>query len=77
LNVFKTYFFEKMTHFAHLRVSASKQDIENQKLSGVNYCSRHRLVPVRCIKIPRSLLRGASLKRLYVPRFLAIWGAFN
>jgi len=39
-----------MTHFAYLRVSTSKQDTENQKLSVLDYCNRHNLVPVRYIE---------------------------
>jgi len=39
-----------MTHFAYLRVSTSKQDAENQKLSVLDYCNRHSLVPVQYIE---------------------------
>jgi len=39
-----------MTHFAYLRVSTSRQDTENQKLSVLDYCNRHRLVPVQIIE---------------------------
>lgn len=39
-----------MTHFAYLRVSTNKQDTENQKLSVLDYCNRHHLVPVQYIE---------------------------
>jgi DNA invertase Pin-like site-specific DNA recombinase len=39
-----------MTNFAYLRVSTSKQDTENQKLSVLDYCNRHNLVPVKYIE---------------------------
>jgi len=39
-----------MTHFAYLRVSTSKQDTENQKLSVLDYCNRHHFVPVQFIE---------------------------
>jgi len=39
-----------MTHFAYLRVSTSRQDTQNQKLSVLDYCNRHNLVPVKYIE---------------------------
>lgn len=39
-----------MAHFAYLRVSTNKQDTENQKLSVLDYCNRHHLVPVKYIE---------------------------
>ena len=39
-----------MTNFAYLRVSTNQQDTENQKLSVLDYCNRHHLVPVHYIE---------------------------
>jgi len=39
-----------MANFAYLRVSTNKQDTENQKLSVLDYCNRHHLVPVKYIE---------------------------
>ncbi len=39
-----------MNYFAYLRVSTNKQDTENQKLSVLDYCNRHHLVPVHYIE---------------------------
>ena len=39
-----------MTNFAYLRVSTTKQDTENQKLSVLDYCNSHGLVPVEYIE---------------------------
>ena len=39
-----------MANFAYLRVSTNKQYIENQKLSVLDYCNHHNLVPVKHIE---------------------------
>ena len=39
-----------MTNFAYLRISTNQQDTENQKLSVLDYCNRHHLVPVHYIE---------------------------
>jgi DNA invertase Pin-like site-specific DNA recombinase len=39
-----------MTNFAYLRVSTTKQDAENQKLSVLDYCNRKTLLPVQYIE---------------------------
>lgn len=39
-----------MANFAYLRVSTNKQDIENQKLSVLDYCNHKHLVPVHYIE---------------------------
>ena len=39
-----------MANFAYLRISTNKQDIDNQKLSILDYCNKHSLIPVKYIK---------------------------